>query len=130
MVALSDSKPHRKPRSDRNHVVYLLTCKPTGETYVGLTVVRGQAIKKSVGIRFKGHVHHAVVENRPFLIHKAIRLHGAANFSHEVLAVVRGKEAAHIRETHEIKERRPLLNMESMGRKANSVHKKSPVRYN
>lgn len=114
-------KKRRKPRSDRNHLIYLLTCKSSGEQYVGLTVVRGQAYKKSMDTRWKGHVHHAKVENRECLIHKAIRQHGPEAFDREILKVVRGKLAAHKEETQEIKLRKPALNMESLGRKKNSV---------
>lgn len=113
-----EAKKPRKRRSDRNHVIYLITCVVTGETYIGLTVVRGQAIQKSVRIRWVGHIYHALVEQRPYRLHEAIRLHGPENFHHEVLMVIRGKAESHRMETSLIRERMPALNTESTGRKA------------
>lgn len=110
----------RKRRSDRNHVVYRITCIPTGDTYIGITVVRGRAFKKSLRMRFDGHVYHAKIEKRPYALHKAIRKHGADAFKHEIIEIVRGKAAAHAREVELIHEQVPALNVEATKRKRRS----------
>lgn len=101
----------RKRRSDRNHVIYQLTCNPTGETYIGITVARGRAFKKSMDIRWTGHCYHATVENRPTTLADRIRTHGADAFGKEILAVVRGKTEAHTQEMNYIRNLRPSLNI-------------------
>jgi len=107
----------RKRRSDRNHAVYQIVCKPTGERYIGLTVVRGRAVQKSVKIRWDGHVHHAVVEGRDNPLQRRIREFGPEAFSHELLQVVRGKQPAHDIEKGLIVNMKPELNVECTGKK-------------
>lgn len=116
---MATEKRHRKRRSDRNHVIYLATCKPTGDTYVGMTVARGRAYQASMMLRWKGHISHATVELRPYPIHQAIRENGSnkAVWAHTVLCIVRGKKAAHAREKTLITEFQPSLNVECTGRK-------------
>lgn len=106
-----------KRRSDRNHVVYRLTCVSTGERYIGITVVRGRAVQRSVRIRWEGHVYHAVVEGRNGPLQQRIREYGPHSFTHEVICVVRGKQTAHDRERELIRELNPELNVECTGRK-------------
>ena len=99
---------NRKKRTDRNHVIYQLTCVETGETYIGLTVMRGQAIKKSVNTRFQQHCYRAENQNRDWSLCTALRTH--ANWMGSVLEVVRGKVAAHSRERELIFIHNPNLN--------------------
>jgi len=106
----------RKRRTDRNHIIYLLTCA-SGDKYVGITVARGRAYQRSLEIRWQGHVYHATVENRPYPIAKAIREHGPDQFSREVLQIVRGKSAAHSLERTYIENIQPSLNVVLTGRK-------------
>lgn len=106
-----------KRRSDRNHVVYQIVCRPTGERYIGVTVVRGRAFQKSVKIRWQGHIYHATVENRDNPLQKRIREYGADAFSHSLLCVIRGKQAAHDFERDLIKTTNPELNVECTGKK-------------
>ena len=108
----------RKKRCDRNHAVYMLTCVPTGQRYIGITVVRGRAFQASVKIRWEGHVYHATVENRPYPIHQAIRQHGPASFQHQLLQVVRGKQTAHDLEMELVRSMQPELNVEGTEKKA------------
>ena len=107
----------RKRRTDRNHVIYLITCIPTGDTYVGITVARGRAYQTSARMRWDGHVNHALKEGRPYPLHEAIRTHGPDAFQIEVLCVVRGKAATHKRERELIAELAPSLNVECTDRK-------------
>jgi len=98
-------------------VVYQITCRPTGERYIGITVVRGRAFLKSVKIRWQGHVYHATVENRENPLQRRIREYGEEAFTHELLCVIRGKQAAHDHERELIKSTLPELNVECTGRK-------------
>lgn len=115
MSSVEGSK--RKRRNDRNHIVYKLTCKPTGESYVGITVATGRAFKKSLATRWKKHVYHALVEKRPYRLQDAIRKHGPAAFMHETIDIVRGKAAAHAMERVLVKTQKPVLNTEMTARK-------------
>lgn len=108
---------HRKRRNDRNHVIYALTCEPTGERYIGITVSQGRAYQKSVKVRWQKHVYHATVEGRDHLLQRAIREHGEEAFSHELLYIVRGKSAAHELERDLIAAECPQLNTECTARK-------------
>ena len=105
----------RKPRSDRNHLIYLITNKVTGEEYVGLTVMRGQAVLKSLKIRFEGHIYKALVEKKDWTLPKSIREHGHLNFQIQALSIVRGKAEAHKAEVQEIDSRKPALNTKKKG---------------
>lgn len=108
---------HRKRRNDRTHLVYALQCEPTGERYIGITVSIGRAYQKSVKVRWQKHVYHAMVEGRDYTLQRAIRKHGAASFSHELLYIVRGKAAAHEIERQLIDNEAPELNTECTARK-------------
>ena len=99
----------RKARNDRNHIIYCLTCITTGEQYIGLTVKVGSA-KDSIKVRVQKHIRRAVTENRDWTLCKAIREHGAENFTFGLVEVLRGKLAAHRREIEIIRSRNPALN--------------------
>jgi len=99
----------RKARSDKNHLIYVLTCKVTGEQYVGITVKNGSA-KKSLKVRVQKHVRRALTENRDWTLCEAIRAHGAENFEMGILEVIRGKLAAHRREMEIVRKHNPALN--------------------
>lgn len=88
----------RKPRSDRMHVIYRLTCKTTGEAYIGLTVCAGNTPKKAVEGRWQRHITRAFTQGKDWALCSAIRQHGPEAFMVEVLEKVRGKAQAHQRE--------------------------------
>lgn len=111
----------RKRRSDRNHVIYLLTCDVTQERYIGITVATGRAYKRSMNSRFKAHIRNAIKYNKDTLLYGAIREHGMEAFTKEVLEVIRGKAEAHRRELELGRQLGVELNMEGFGRKTNSV---------
>ena len=114
-TALKD-RTNRKRRNDRNHIIYEITCEPTGDKYIGITVARGRAYQKSLETRWKGHIYHACVENRDLPFAATLRHHGPDAFSKRILSVVRGKAAAHSTEVELIKELKPSLNLASMVR--------------
>ena len=111
----------RKRRNDRNHVIYMLTCEQTDRVYIGITVARGRAYKKSAGIRWQAHVRNATQYMYETLICQAIRSSGPEAWDIRVIEVVRGKQATHDREREIIAQIQPALNMEGMGRKSTSI---------
>ena len=100
-----------KRRVDRNHIIYRIWCESTGDDYIGLTVARGRAYKKSTERRWKDHLYQAFKEGRRFPLHCLIRELGAEAFKHEILHIVRGKKDAHAVELVLIKSRKPTLNV-------------------
>ena len=100
----------RKKRSDRNHVLYRVTCMDTGDTYIGLTVANGQAYVRSVKVRWQKHVSRAVRENKNWAFCKALRKLVSAEWRYEVLEIVRGRKNAYQRERELIGELNPSLN--------------------
>lgn len=100
----------RKKRSDRNHVIYMVTCEDTGDTYIGLTVALGQAYLKSVKIRWQKHMSRARCEDKDWNFCNALRVLDACDWRYQVLEVVRGRKNAHQRERELIREINPSLN--------------------
>lgn len=98
----------RKRRLDRNHIVYSLTVGRL--EYIGVTYVEGRSPTKSLRRRWQKHVRRALTEGRDWTLCDAIRKHGPDAFTVEVLEVVRGKPAAHVRERELIRARKPKLN--------------------
>ena len=109
---------NRKARCDRNHAIYRITSKITGEEYVGLTFVRPPTAKEhtrskmpmiSVMSRFKSHCYRAN-NGSTDLFHQKIRELGQDNFHVSIIEIIRGKEEAHKREVEIIKSIKPKLN--------------------
>lgn len=100
----------RKKRSDRNHVIYQVTCVDTGDNYIGLTVAQGQAFLRSVKVRWQKHVSRALCEDKDWTFCDFIRTMPEAQYQYEVLEVVRGRKPAHQRERQYIAEYQPTLN--------------------
>lgn len=100
---------NRKRRSDRNHIIYVITNTKTNEQYVGITGVNS-TIKKSLFVRIRKHVQRAYAENKAWGLYESIRKFGTEYFTYGVLEVVRGKALAHQRETELIKQFSPKLN--------------------
>jgi protein involved in ribonucleotide reduction len=105
-----EQKIVKKRRSDRNHLIYQLTNLITKETYVGITVCSGRAVKVALEERWKRHVHRALNENRNWKLCEAIRTHGHQNFTRSAIKVVRGKALAHREERVLISELSASLN--------------------
>lgn len=101
----------RKRRTDRNHVIYVIRNVKTGQEYIGLTVVvfNGNA-DRSAFRRVQKHVQRAYAEDKGWTLSNSIRKYGVDSFEYDVVEVVRGKKAAHTRETELINELQPALN--------------------
>ncbi len=104
----------RKRRTDRNHIIYKIENKSTGEFYIGITVLRGKAYLGSIKLRFRQHVSRATTQELDWSLCNSIRSYGAESFDISIVEVVRGKRPAHIRETELIKELQPSLNTTSI----------------
>jgi predicted GIY-YIG superfamily endonuclease len=100
----------RKRRVDRNHIVYMITCKATGERYIGITVAIGRAYLKSIDARWERHIYHTFVENRNCILQQKIKYYGVEGFTKTLITVVRGKKAAHELEKKLVLEQNPELN--------------------
>lgn len=100
----------RKARSDRNHIVYVITNTVTGAQYVGITVAAG-SVAKALKVRIQKHVRRALTENKNWTLCNAIRAYGPEAFTYGLLEVVRGKLNAHRREQEIIRAHAPALNV-------------------
>jgi hypothetical protein len=104
-------KIKRKRRTDRNQVIYYIKNVMTGDYYVGLTAVSfNGSVKKSLRRRMQKHMQRAMVETKGWSLSENLREYGAENFVYGPLEVVRGKKAAHMRETELINSHQPKMN--------------------
>ena len=101
---------NRKKRSDRNHVLYLVTNINSGDTYVGLTVAQGQAYLRSVKVRWQKHVSSALNDGKDWAFSKELRSNPTSSWTYQVLEIVRGRKNAHQRERQLIADMSPTLN--------------------
>ena len=100
----------RAKRNDRNVVIYQITLKPTGQRYIGKTIAKKRAFKKSMKDRFKAHVD-AAIKGRDCTMAEAIRRFGKGSFSLELLEVVGGTIAAKARESELIRSLDPEFDL-------------------
>ena len=98
----------RKKRSDRTHIVYMLTSG--SDFYIGVTAKTASTVKRSVMTRCMKHLYRARSEDKSWLLYDALRERGTDSFAVAVLAVIRGKTAAHGYERDLICAHRPSLN--------------------
>jgi len=103
----------RKKRSDRNHIIYLITNTMNGKEYIGITASIGRAFRKSVKVRLQKHFSRARKEGWEWALYKDMNRYIdelEVTYEISVLDVVRGKEAVHQREMELIREYKPKLN--------------------
>lgn len=98
----------RKKRTDRTHIVYMLTSG--SDFYIGVTAKTASTVKRSVMTRAMKHLYRARSEDRSWALYDAMRERGTTEFMVNVLAVIRGKSAAHNHERELIRQHRPTLN--------------------
>ena len=91
-----------KKISDRNHILYEIVNTITGKRYIGLTVARGRAYKKSINIRFHQHCMRALTEDKTWKLYQDMRKYEFSDYEVIILDIVRGKAEAHRLETHYI----------------------------
>ena len=106
-----NSKINRKRRTDRNQVIYYIQDVETLECYIGLTAMCFAGnVRKTLTRRMQKHMQRALTENKNWGLSRALRERGAERFVFGVIEVVRGKRAAHARETELINTMQPALN--------------------
>ena len=104
-------KTQRKRRSDRNQVIYFIEDVLTHDVYIGLTALSYKGnVRKTLNRRMQKHMQRATAENKNWGLSRALRERGAERFVFGVVEVVRGKKAAHARETELINTMQPALN--------------------
>lgn len=104
-------KTQRKRRTDRNQVIYFIEDVVTREVYIGLTALCFAGnVRKTLTRRMQKHMQRALAENKDWGLSRALRERGAERFVFGVVEVVRGKKAAHSRETELINTMQPALN--------------------
>lgn len=99
----------RKRRQDRNHAIYCITNKVTGEQYVGIAVISTTA-KQALKVRIRKHIQRAKTETKSWSLCESIRTYGNEAFEYGLLEVVRGRKPAHARERELIGQHNPALN--------------------
>ena len=97
----------RKKRTDRRHIVYVITNNVTGEKYVGITA---GYLKKHLTVRVQKHVWRALNEDKGWALCNSIIKYGTVAHSYGIYEIVRGKAAAHALERELIATYQPALN--------------------
>ena len=99
----------RKVRSDRNHVIYVITCNDSQKQYIGITVMQGtRSVSKTLNTRLRQHFWRATTENKDWALCKMLRK--TNNVRIDPIDIVRGKAEAHALEVLYIDTVEPVLN--------------------
>jgi hypothetical protein len=106
-------KATRKKRSDRTHVVYMISSG--ADFYIGVTAKTESTVKKSVMTRCRKHLYRSRSEDKSWALYEALRERGVSAFEVAVMSVIRGKTAAHNFERELIRQLRPNLNTDVRG---------------
>ena len=105
---MDNKKTSRKRRIDRTHIVYKI--QSGRDFYIGVTAKTESTVLKSVRVRMNKHLYRSRTEDKSWALYEALRGRGPECFCYTILAVVRGKTAAHQLERALIRELRPNLN--------------------
>jgi hypothetical protein len=100
----------RKIRSDCNYIIYEAVDE-RGENYVGLTRKSQPSEAKTVRERWRKHLSRARNENRLWTLYIYLKTGGLEHeWTHRVIAVIRGRKEAYAWEREYVKAHRPSLN--------------------
>jgi hypothetical protein len=89
----------RKRRSDRMHLIYVVTNVVTDEKYVGIAACIDRSGKETLAARWSRHVGRAFNQGKSWALCESIRTYGPEAFAPVIFDFVRGKAAAHAAET-------------------------------
>lgn len=89
----------RKRRSDRRHIIYIVTNVVTDEKYVGIASCVDRSGKETLAARWSRHVGRAYNQNKDWALCRSIRKYGPDAFVPVIFDFVRGKSAAFAAET-------------------------------
>lgn len=104
----------RKPRTDRNHIIYEIVT-PIG-SYIGVTAKTQTTVLKSLKARAAKHYYRAKTESKQWLLCQYLRtLNDKTEIDIRMHEMVRGKADAHARERELIRELNPILNTDKRG---------------
>lgn len=105
---MSENTRPRKKRRDRTHIVYRIDSGR--DCYIGVTARTASTVTKSVKTRWNKHIYRSRSEQHSWQLYQALRQRGVEAFAVSVVAVVRGKAAAHALERSLIRQLMPSLN--------------------
>ena len=104
----------RKPRVDRNHIIYEIVT-PQG-SYIGVTAKTESTVLKSLRARAAKHFYRAKTESKNWLLCQYLRtLEDKTQIDIRMHEMVRGKSAAHKREVELRRQLKPTLNTDTRG---------------
>jgi hypothetical protein len=104
----------RKPRVDRNHIIYEIVT-PVG-SYIGVTAKTQTTVLKSLRARAAKHYYRAKTERKDWLLCQYLRgLADKSEIDIRMHEMIRGKADAHKRERELIRELKPALNTDTRG---------------
>lgn len=106
-------KATRKKRVDRTHIIYMI--ESGSDFYIGVTAKTASTVKLSVMTRCRKHLYRSRSEDKGWALYEALRERGVEAFTVRVVAVIRGKAAAHTMERALIREMKPNLNTDMRG---------------
>ena len=100
----------RTARTDSNYIIYAMTSE-RGDSYIGLTRKGKLTETKAVLERWRKHKSRARNENRMWALYIYLKSGGLdMTWTHEVIAIVRGRKEAYAYERELVKLFEPELN--------------------
>ena len=100
----------RTPRKDCNYIIYEMVSE-RGENYVGLTRKALPNADKVVAERWRKHKSRARNEDRKWALYVYLKTGGLElNWTHRIIAVIRGCAEAYAWEREYVKQNQPTLN--------------------